>query len=195
MSESSTDAHQDDLDLVDPGVEIDLDYEVKAETEAEDDEAEELLPKWAAEGVVEMYGRAFTITEPSIGITLRIIRVLGLLGVRGEKTAMRALRSLAEGSRLKLEASWRAAVFGMLAALQEEDLQALGSAVFQFEDDREGRRFMANPPPGERLRLSPIIRAFWLNVAKSEDLQDALNDFFVGMGMTSSILEGLKIGP
>lgn len=180
----------DDLEPI-PEEEIDLDAELEAEGVGEDEPEKALLPEWAETKRVRMYDRDFEIGEPDIGITLRIIRVIGVLGVRGEKSALRALQSLVDKGRPVPEVSWRAHLFGMLASLYEADLIALASAVLQFADDREGRKFLNNPPTGHRLTLSPIIRAFWLNIAQSEDLRDALNDFFVGMGMTSDLLETL----
>lgn len=177
-----------------PEEDVDLDAELAAESaEAESAEAEEQenLPAWAKTKVVQVYGRDFPIGEPGIGITLRILRIIGVLAVRGNKAALRSLQSLVDQGRPAPEVSWRAHLFGILASIYEQDLIALGSAVLQFENDRDGRKFLNNPPEGFKLVLSPIIRAFWLNIAQSEDLRDALNDFFVGMGMTSNLLETL----
>jgi len=133
--------------------------------------------------VVTLDGREFEIGEPTIGIVLRIIRVFGLLGVRGEKVALRSLRSLVAGSKDQVSASGRAVLFGMLAALQPEDLIALGSAVLQFEDDREGRKWLK----AHEMRLAPLVRAMFLNLANSQDLRDSLQDFFVGLGMVDGV--------
>ena len=150
-------------------------------------------PQWAQEHKVTVFGQDFVIGQPSLGITLRIINVLGQVGVRGERVAMRALQSLARGAQTAPTPSSRAALFGMLAALNVEDVIALGSAVLQFEDDREGRGFLRQSPEGRQLPLSPIIRALWLNVMQSEDLRDSLVDFFDGLRMTESMLSSLSI--
>jgi hypothetical protein len=150
------------------------------------------LPQWAEDCRVTVYGREFTIGPPDIGITLRILNVFGQLGVRGERVAMRALSSLARGAQSAPSPSARAALFGMLAAASVEDLIALGSAVLQFEDDREGRGFLRKPPEGHKLALSPLIRAMFLNFLQSEDLRDSLVDFFDGLRMAEPMLEGLS---
>jgi len=150
-------------------------------------------PEWAEQRTVTVYDRDFVIEQPSLGITLRIINVLGQVGVRGERVAMRALSSLARGAEAAPTPSSRAALFGMLAALDIEDVIALGSAVLQFDDDRKGRGFLRQPPGDQQLPLSPIIRALWLNVMQSEDLRDSLVDFFDGLRMTESLLGGLDL--
>jgi hypothetical protein len=148
------------------------------------------LPAWAIDGKVTVCGQEFTIGEPDVGVTLRILNVFGQLAVRGERVAVRALKSLAAGSKETLQVSNRAAMFGMLAAMNKEDLIALGSAVLQFGDDRKGREFLRS---GKGLALSPIIRALFLNVANSQDLKESLTDFFDGLGMMEVFLEGLNL--
>lgn len=179
---------QDEIALLDEYREVPDD-----ETSEPEAEEEQLAPAWATERTVTVYGREFTIGQPDIGITLRIINVMGQVGVRGERVAMRALQSLAQGAKTVPTPSSRAAMFGMLAALNVEDLIALGSAVLQFSEDRKGRGFLRKPPDGEQLTLSPIIRALFLNVMQSDDLQDSLTDFFDGLRMTETLLSGMSL--
>jgi len=165
-------------------------------TEVEEDQIEEeapAKPAWAEQRTVTVFDREFAIGQPTLGITLRIINVMGQVGVRGERVAMRALQSLAQGAQQAPTPSSRAALFGMLAALSVEDVIALGSAVLQFDDDREGRGFLRKSPEGQQLPLSPIVRALFLNLMQSEDLRDCLTDFFDGLRMTESLLGGLNI--
>jgi hypothetical protein len=150
-------------------------------------------PEWAEQRTVTVYDRDFVIGQPNLGITLRIINVMGQVGVRGERVAMRALQSLARGAQQAPTPSSRAALFGMLAALSVEDVIALGSAVLQFDDDREGRGWLRKGPDGQQLPLSPIVRALFLNIMQSEDLRDCLTDFFDGLRMTESLFSGLSI--
>lgn len=164
------------------------------EAEATTKEPDAPGPEWAQERTVTVFDRDFAIGPPDLGITLRIINVLGQVGVRGERVAMRALNSLARGAQSAPTPSSRAALFGMLAALNVEDVIALGSAVLQFEDDREGRGFLRKPPDGQQLPLSPIVRALFLNLMQSEDLRDCLVDFFDGLRMTESLLGDLDLG-
>jgi len=135
-----------------------------------------------ADELVTFGDRVFEIVEPNAGITLRIIKIVGALALRGEKNALRTLATAAKGG-----ATNRAVLFGILAGLSERDLIALGSAVLQFEDDKEGRRWIA----GQGLKLAPIIKALFLNVNKSDDLREALSNFFVGMEMTGDFLSGM----
>lgn len=165
----------------------------QGEAEAAEEAPEQPKPVWAEKRTVTVFDRDFAIGPPNIGTTLRIINVFGQVGVRGERVAMRALQSLARGAQAAPTPSSRAALFGMLAALQVEDVIALGSAVLQFEDDREGRGFLRKAPEGKQIPLSPIVRALFLNVMQSEDLRDCLVDFFDGLRMTEGLLGDLSL--
>jgi len=137
----------------------------QGEAEAAEEAPEQPKPVWAEKRTVTVFDRDFAIGPPNIGITLRIINVFGQVGVRGER----------------------------VAALQVEDVIALGSAVLQFEDDREGRGFLRKAPEGKQIPLSPIVRALFLNVMQSEDLRDCLVDFFDGLRMTEGLLGDLSL--
>lgn len=121
--------------------------------------------------VVEIGGRAFTIEEPSLDITLRVLNALGRMALRGEKAAEALLRN----------PSSRAALWGLLAVVDARDLEKLGSALLQFEDDREGRDFIRGLQVTGQLRVAPLIKAFFLNWSLSTDLQEALANFTVGV--------------
>lgn len=151
-------------------------------------EAAQADPAGFGDNIVVLAGREFEIGEPSIGIVLRIVNIIGRLGTRGERVATRALadvaREIAAGNRTGLSMSFRVVVFGMLASAQEADLHALGSAVLQFENDKEGRQWLADL--GQEFKLAPLIKAFFINLAQSEDLVEALENFFVGLGMVEA---------
>jgi len=107
---------------------------------------------------------------------------------------LRLLKSLAAGTQSQtVQVSSRAALFGILAALNLEDVYSLGSAVLQFADDRKGKEFLRDAPKGQTLPLSPLIRALFLNVLQSTDLRDAISDFFDGLGMMENLLSGLNL--
>lgn len=121
--------------------------------------------------VVEMGGRAFTIEEPSLDITLRVLNAIGRMALRGEKAAEALLRN----------PSSRTAIWGLLAVVDARDLEKLGSALLQFEDDREGREFIRGLQATGQLCIAPLIKAFFLNWSLSTDLQEALANFTVGV--------------
>jgi len=113
------------------------------------------------------YGdREFELTEPSTGIVLRILNTIGTIAVRAEGPA----------SRLVKNPSNRAVLFGLLAEVNEADLIRLGSAVLQFEDDRAGRKWLK----GQDLRVAPLVDALLINFQLSEDLTEAISNFFGG---------------
>lgn len=172
-----------------------LNEQVSEELESGKDEPKKELPQWAIDCKVTVYGQDFVIESPNVGITLRIINCFGILGVRGERVAIRLLKSLAAGTQSQtVQVSSRAALFGILAALNLEDMYSLGSAVLQFPEDKKGRAFLRDAPEGQTLPLSPLIRALFLNLSQSTDLRDAVTDFFDGLGMMEDLLEGLNLG-
>ena len=91
---------------------------------------------------------------------------------------MRAVQPLG-----KADVSNRAALFGALAAFSERDLVALGSACLQFEDDKDGRKWLESID----LKLAPLVKAFFLNLTQSDDLQESFSAFFDGMEMAGSV--------
>ena len=113
------------------------------------------------------YGdREFELAEPSTGIVLRILNTVGTIAVRAEGTASRLVKS----------PSNRAVLFGLLAEVNEADLIRLGSAVLQFEDDRAGHKWLK----GQDLRVAPLVDALLINLQLSEDLTEAISNFFGG---------------
>jgi len=178
-------AADDYLDDVEELTDADLDEIEAAEI---DDIAEAGPTQDYGSNIVAYADREFEIGEPDIGITLRIIRCFGQVGIRAERAVMRALSSLAQGAQSAPTPSGRAVMFGMLATLQEQDLIALGSAVLQFKDDREGRRWIRE----HGLKLAPIVKALFLNIAQSTDLREAFDNFFVGLGMVDGFLTGIE---
>jgi hypothetical protein len=108
-----------------------LEEETEAEVEAEAEQPDE--PVGFEDDVVTLGGREFTIEEPTVEITLRILNVIGKLGLRGERLA---------ATQVVKNPTSRAALFGMLAAMTVSDLVRFGSAVLQFEDDKEGQKWM-----------------------------------------------------
>jgi len=155
--------------------EIGAELAAEAETAGADDAEEgrkETLAEFLSDKTVIMGGRTFEIDEPDVGITLRIINAIGRVGLRGERLAARVIKSPTS----------RAAIFGMLAGLQVDDLHHLGAAVLQFENEREGRKWLKDLGP-KGLKLAPIVRAFFLNYAQSEDLREALGNFTEGQDL------------
>lgn len=185
---TQNDVFDDDLEVLDADDIAELEQE-EVEVDADATASTELPTAGYDSDVVVLDGREFAIEPPTVGIVLRIIKCFGLLGVRGERVALRSLQALSRGSMEQIKVSGRAALFGMLAALQEEDLITLGSAVLQFESEKEGRQWLRE----HELRLAPLVRATFLNLAKSEDLRDSLQDFFVGLGMVDGIWSKLNL--
>jgi len=124
-----------------------------------------------SEPTIEMGERKFRIEEPTLEITLRILNSLGRIALRGERAAEALVRN----------PSSRTAMWGLLAVIDTGDLEKLGSALLQFEDDREGRRFIRGLQNAKQLRVAPLIKAFFLNWSQSTDLQEALANFTVGV--------------
>lgn len=177
----------DDGDLADADDLDDVDVDGFDDESLPDDEPQDVFPEVRSsvgfeDEVVRIGGREFAIDEPDIGITLRILKVIGRLFVRGEKVAARVIQNPGN----------RAVIMGMLAALDITDLHALGSAVLQFEDDKTGRKWMKDLGTKD-LRLAPLVKAFFLNYAKSEDLRESLANFFVGQEMLEVTLAELIV--
>lgn len=175
LDAADEDVQLEEVDVDAPLDEVDVDAEMAAEAEAGrevDAATRSALDRLLENPVVSLGGREFTIGEPDIGITLRIVNVIGRLGVRGEKIAARLIQNPTS----------RAVLFGMLAGLSIADLQEFASAVLQFEDEKEGRRFVRDL--GRKgLKLAPIIKAFFLNYALSEDLRESLTNFTEGQSL------------
>lgn len=150
---------------------------------ATDDEAREtLLAEFLADRTVELGGETFEIVEPDIGVTLKIVNAVGRIGLRGERLAARVIRNPTS----------RAAVFGMLAGLQIDDLHHLACAVLQYEDEKAGRKWLRGLGP-KGMKLAPIVRAFFLNYAQSEDLREALANFTQGQDLLEATLVGIGV--
>ena len=177
-----SDRRDDEFDEVDVAAAID------EELDADDAPA---LPAWLESRVVTVGDRDFQIEEPTLDIVLRIVNWIGHLGMRGERIATRMLARALGGARDKPAPDLRAILFGILSGLTVEDLYTLGAAVLQFEERKEGEKWLKE----HGLRLSPLIRALFLNVYQSEDLQESLADFFGGMEAVTSldILEKLNV--
>ena len=127
--------------------------------------------------VVVMHDREFVLEEPSVEITLRILNCVGGLAMRAEKAASRAMKNPTS----------RAAMFGLLAVMHKDDLIKLGSAVLQFESDREGRKWIKE----HGVKIAPLVKALLINVRLSEDLVEALRAFFDGIEGVGTLLNNL----
>jgi hypothetical protein len=156
-----------------------LEAAIEKELEAEDGEGKEERKAGFDDNVVRFGGKAFEIGEPDLGVTLRILNAIGRIGVRGERVAARLIKN----------PSSRAVVFGMLAALQEDDLRGLAIALLQLEDTKENRRWLREA----RMQVAPLVKAFFLNYSQSEDLREALANFFVGQEMLEMSLADLGV--
>lgn len=126
------------------------------------------------ENQVTLNGRVFDLAEPSLGITLRILNVIGSVGMRAEKAA----------HAVAVRPTDRTLIFALLSEMGEDDLYNLGSAVLQFQDAKEGRRWLRE----NGLRLDPIIQAFFINLKLSTDLVDSIKDFFDGANQVSAMI-------
>lgn len=121
--------------------------------------------------------REFVLQEPTTDVVLRILNTVGGVAIRAESTVKRVIE----------EPSNRALMLGLLSVLDEADLVRLGSAVLQFEDDREGRKWLKQ----EGIRVAPLIKAFFVNLSLSEDLVEAIKSFFAGIEQTTAVLNAL----
>jgi len=124
---------------------------------------------------VEYGGETFEIGEPNADIVLRILNCLGKIGMRGEGAAVRVMR----------KPTTLATLFGLMAVLDQTDIVDLGSAVFQFEEKAEGKRFMK----AHEVRVAPVIKALFFNLQQSEDLVEAISAFFDGIEGLSQLIE------
>lgn len=162
-------------------LDLDLDEE-QAEVESEPIQEE---PAAFDDEVVRLGDREFTLEEPSLEVTLRILNVIGRLGLRGERIAA---QQIAQGPTA------RAAIWGLLAALAPQDLARFGSAVLQFEDDKNGQKWLKELHKEGKLKVAPLVKAFFINWTKSEDLQEALVNFQVGLAMLGVMLGNVGLG-
>ncbi len=129
----------------------------------------------ATDNVVQYGEREFALEEPTAGMVLRILNVIGSVAIRAE-TAVR---------RVMQEPTGRAVLFGLLAVLSESDLIRLGSAVLQFEDDRKGRKWIKE----QGVQVAPLVQALFINLRLSQDLVEALRSFFGGVESLGGMLE------
>jgi hypothetical protein len=130
--------------------------------------------------VVVMHGEEFHLEEPSTDVTIRILNVLGTVATRSEAHVQRMMKN----------PSNRAVMLGLLAVISKNDLVKLGSAVLQFEDDSEGRKWLKK----KGVKVAPIIKALMINIGLSDDLMEALRSFFDGIGLVGKALEKLNLG-
>jgi hypothetical protein len=128
--------------------------------------------------VVVQYGdREFILEEPSADIVLRILNVIGSVAMRAETAAERVMK----------EPTNRAVLFGLLAVLGEGDLIRLGSAVLQFDDDADGRKWLK----GKGVLVAPLVKALFINLKLSRDLMEALRNFFGGVEAVMGVVEAI----
>jgi len=127
------------------------------------------------ENTVVLNGREFHIEEPSVEITLRILKVIGKVAMRAEEAATRVMKS--PGRRTLL--------FALLSEVDEQDLINLGSAALQFKDDREGKRWLKE----NGIKIAPIVDALFLNLKLSTDLVEAIQSFLTGIEGLGTMLD------
>ena len=127
------------------------------------------------ENTVVLNGREFHIEEPSVEITLRILKVIGKVAMRAEEAATRVMKS--PGRRTLL--------FALLSEVDEQDLINLGSAALQFKDDREGKRWLKE----NGIKVAPIVDALFLNLKLSTDLVEAVQSFLTGIEGLGTMLD------
>jgi len=127
------------------------------------------------ENTIVLNGREFPIEEPSVEITLRILKVIGKVAMRAEEAATRVMKS--PGRRTLL--------FALLSEVDEQDLINLGSAALQFKDDREGKRWLKE----NGIKIAPIVDALFLNLKLSTDLVEAIQSFLTGIEGLGTMLD------
>lgn len=128
--------------------------------------------------IVTMGAEEFTIEEPSLEITMRILNSVGRMALRGERAAETILQNPTS----------RAAIWGLLAVIDVEDLAKLGAALLQFEDEKTGKKFIKGLRDSKDLRLAPLVKAFFLNWSQSTDMQEALGNFTAGVLELQAVL-------
>jgi len=126
---------------------------------------------------ITMHGREFVLEEPPVSVVIRILNTLGSVAMRAESAATRSMKNPTS----------RAALFGLLAVMSEDDLIRLGAAALQFEDDREGRKWLKS----HGVKVSPLVKALFANVRLSTDLVEALQGFFEGAESVEAALKPL----
>ncbi len=116
---------------------------------------------------VTLDGRDFTLREPDFGIVLRLLNVIGDVGLRAEGKVRAALEHPTD----------TALIFGLLAAMQPDDVLRLGSAVLQFPTEDEGVAWLQE----HGVKIAPLVRAFVINASQSSDLIEAIENFTQGI--------------
>lgn len=136
-----------------------------------------------------LYGeQEFVLGPPSTDVVLRILNVIGSLGVRSERAVTRLIdRLLEEGVEGAAVGSLVGVAFSLLAVLNEADLLRLGSAVLQFEVDREGRQWIRE----QGVKIKPIIEALFANFRLCGDLAEGLGAFLEGIPGLGPLIENL----
>ena len=127
------------------------------------------------ENTVVLNGREFHIEEPSVEITLRILKVIGKVAMRAEEAATRVIKNPNRWTLL----------FALLSEVDEADLINLGSAALQFKDDREGKRWLKE----NGIKVAPIVDALFLNLKLSTDLVEAVQSFLTGIEGLGAMLD------
>jgi len=130
------------------------------------------------DNAVVMHGREFYLEEPSPGIVIAILNAIGAVALRSERAATQVAKSPTS----------RAVLLGLLAVISEDDLIKLGAAVLQFEDPREGKKWIRQ----NGVKVAPLVKALMINVRLSNDLVEALQNFFAGIGTLQTMLSGLE---
>jgi len=69
--------------------------------------------------------------------------------------------------------------------MSRDDLVKLGSAVLQFESDREGRKWLKE----HGVKVAPLVKGLMINLKLSTDLVEALQSFFDGIEGVANLLE------
>lgn len=152
---------------------------------------------------VVAHGQEFHLVEPPFGVVHRIVKILSRVGQRAVRNAaigntivsvgdQAAAQQVAEGEGgtaaamdvageflSSLLSGVASVVFGILAEVTEHDLLCLGSAVLQFEDDADGRRWWTD----RGLLYAPIVQALIINIRLSSDIQETIKAFLSATGI------------
>lgn len=130
-----------------------------------------------SENTVTLHERSFELGEPTTAQVIQILNVVGSLAVRSEGAA----------KRLMVNPSNRSVLFGLLAVMSEADLIKLGGTVLQFEDVKEGRKWLRE----KGIKVAPLIQALFINIKESQDLVDAMGSFIEGFEQVQETFETL----
>jgi hypothetical protein len=129
---------------------------------------------------VTIKDRDFFISEPDTPLLIRALKVLAAIEER-QPEALTGLAGLFGDDAEDLEERATGQIFKLIAALEEEDLYRLGTALLQMRDERAGMAWLQE----NGLPLSVLVEAVFMNVEQAqgvfEDLTAVIRNFTPGL--------------